>query len=128
MVTPLLKSAITASTAASSQTFWATSVPCLGSPPSSSRWNVSFCPPMPPAALACRIASSMPFIQVVPNSASELVSGPALPMTMSARAAPDVAATSAAIAVKVEKRMLTIPFALWLLGIRPARLGVRRCS
>ena len=54
----------------------------------------------------------MPFIQVVPNSASELVSGPALPMTMSARAAPDVPTTSAAIAVKVEKRMLTIPFAL----------------
>jgi hypothetical protein len=65
---------------------------------------------MPPASLVWRIASSMPFIQVLPNRASEFVSGPALPITMSAAfAAPASTVIRAAAEVKVTMRMLMFP-------------------
>jgi hypothetical protein len=52
----------------------------------------------------------MPFIQVVPNNASEFVSGPALPITMSAAfAAPASAAIRAVAEIKVTMRMLMFP-------------------
>jgi hypothetical protein len=67
-------------------------------------------PPMPPASLVWRIASSMPFIQVLPNRASEFVSGPALPITRSAAfATPASASTRAAAEITVTMRMLMFP-------------------
>src|SRR6187402_209749 len=91
MVTPELRCPITAATFASTN-FWATSVPTLGSPWSSSliMRKVTGLPAITSLfALACSIASATPFSSSLPWCAIPPVSGPATPLVTVTGAGPE---------------------------------------
>src|SRR6185369_2324401 len=70
---------------------------------------------MPPAAFASLMASCMPFCQVLPNRASALESGPAVPILISARAGAAAVMPASAAIVRAMRILLSLVVAtsLW---------------